>query len=204
MQGSTFLQIFLLIDVFFIGVIAATAVRHAYAHFRPHEHESEKHPVHPPQNGHLPPAVREQLLAKAQANFQNVLDRSAAELEHDLQATGGRISKLMEQLGTEIAGKEMERYRAELDDLRKKTEAMLSGAQAELNTHQTDLKAKIAEEAAAEKAQLLAQFDTKLADAVAAFLTETLQHNIDLGSQMGYLTSMLEEHKAELKQEVDS
>lgn len=203
MKSSTFLQIFLLVDVFLIGVAASAAIRHALAHFRPHEHEPEKHPV-PAQNGHLPPAVREQLLAKAQTNFQNVLDRSAAELAHDLEGTGTRLNKLLEQLGTEVASKEMERYRTELEDIRKQTEAATQGAQAELAQHQVELKAKLAEEIETEKRQLLAQIDAKLADAVVSFLTETLQHDIDLGAQAAYLTRMLEEHKAELAKEVVS
>jgi hypothetical protein len=37
-----------------------------------------------------------------------------------------------------------------------------------------------------------------LADAVASFLIETMQHNVDLGAQSTYLTTMLEEHKTEL------
>lgn len=203
MKSSIFLQIFLLVDVFLIGVAASAAIRHALAHFRPHEHEHEKHPA-PPQNGHLPPAVREQLLAKAQANFQNVLDRSATELAHDLEGTGTRLNKLLEQLGTEVASKEMERYRTELEDIRKQTETATRGAQAELAQHQTELKAKLAEEIETEKQQLLAQIDTRLADAVISFLTETLQHDVDLGAQTAYLTSMLEEHKAELAKEVAS
>jgi len=37
---------------------------------------------------------------------------------------------------------------------------------------------------------------------VASFLTETLQHNVDLGAQSAYLTAMLEEHKADFAKEV--
>ena len=58
------------------------------------------------------------------------------------------------------------------------------------------------QELAAEKEQLAKLMDTKLADAVASFLMETLPHNVDLGAQSAYLTSMLEEHKAELVREV--
>jgi hypothetical protein len=54
------------------------------------------------------------------------------------------------------------------------------------------------EEVAAERQALIQQMETKLADGVASFLTETLQHNVDLGAQTAYLTAMLEEHKDEL------
>jgi len=67
---------------------------------------------------------------------------------------------------------------------------------------QAELEAKLKEEIAAEKKQLVQQLDTKLSDAVASFLLETMQHEVDLGSQSAYLTKMLDEHKAELIKEL--
>lgn len=202
MGGSTFMQIFLIIDVFIMGALAAVAARHGYAHFHPPEHEPEHH-GHPMQNGHLPPAVREKILQQSEAHFQTVLDRSADQLQHDLTSTAERLNKLLEKLGTEIVGKEMERYRLELDEIHKQADAAMSGAQTEIDTHQTELKAKLAEEIAAEKQQLVAQIDTRLNDAVASFLVETLGHNVDLGAQNQYLMDLLDQHKEAFKKEVD-
>ena len=86
---------------------------------------------------------------------------------------------------------------------------MLTTAQAGVESHQADLttkleqhhaemEAKLSEEIAAEKQRLIEQIDTKIADTVTSFIIETMQHNVDLGAQGAYLTSMLEEHKAEL------
>ncbi len=209
-MNSTFLQTFLLVNVFLIGAIFATAIRHAYAHFKPQPHEEVEKPHRPvAQVVHLPPEVKEHLLQTAQTNFQSVLNHSAAELEHDLKSIVTQLNGRLEKLGSEIVGDEMRRYRMDLDQLRSQTEANISGAQTEINQHQTDLKskidqrrveleAKLIEEIAAEKQALIQQLDTKLADAVASFLTETLGHNVDLGAQNAYLMAMLEEHKIEL------
>jgi hypothetical protein len=207
-MSSSFLQIFLLINVFVIGGLTALAIQHAYAHFKPHTHDAEKaHPAnHPVQ---LPPAVKARLLAAAEHNFQTVLDRSASQLEHNLQATTGQLDKQLEKLGSEILNDEMRRYREAMDELRARTEISIGSAQTEITQHQDDLKAKLAERRAeleaqltadmtAEKQRLTQQIDTKLADAVASFLLETLQHNVDLGAQSTYLTTMLDEHKEEL------
>jgi hypothetical protein len=48
------------------------------------------------------------------------------------------------------------------------------------------------------RAFLAAQLEEKLSDAVSSFLLEALQHSVDLGAQAQYLTTVLEEHKAEL------
>lgn len=207
-----FLQIFLMINIFLIGAFTATALRHGWAHLHPHPDEKPQHLALPVVK--LPTEVREHLLEKAQANFQTVLNHSNAELERDLKDTVALLNSKLEKMGAEIVGDEMKRYRMDLDALRKQTEANISGAQTEITKHQTDLKsridakqaeleAKMNEEVAAEKQVLIAQIDTKLSDAVASFLTETLQHNVDLGAQNAYLISTLEEHKAELTKDIN-
>lgn len=207
-MSSTFLQIFLLLNVFLIGALTAVAIRHAYAHFRPTHHEREK-PHKPAPNTHLPPAVREQLLHAAKANFQVVLEKSATQLQRDLDSTATQLNKQLEKLGTKIIDDETERYHTTLNMLREQAETTINGAQANVTQHQADIQAQLAEHQAkleaelnekmvAEHERLVQQLDTKLADAVSSFLVETLQHNVDLGAQSSYLTAMLEEHKDEL------
>lgn len=217
MPDMSFLSIFLLCNVFLIGALAAIAIQHAYAHFKPPHHESAPQPR---PNSRLPQVVKKRLLRKAENNYQTILDRSASELHHSLTATTDQLNKQIEKLGSEIAHDEMKRYRASLDQLREQAEKAIGGAQTEIDKHQAELQAKFTkrqaeldaklderhaaleadmkESVAAEKQRLLQQMDTKLADAVASFLTETLQHNVDLGAQSDYLMALLEEHKQEL------
>lgn len=207
-MSFTFLQIFLLVNIFIIGGLAVIAAQHAYAHFRPHPPEPKK-PRPTPHGNDLPPEMRERLLQASEAKYQSVLDRSATELQRDLDGTAAQLNRALQRVGTEIVGAEVERYRAQLTQLRTQAESAIGGAQSEIAEHQaelraelakqrTEMQAKLLEEMAAEKQLLMQQLDTKLADAVASFLTETLQHNVDLGAQSAYLTAMLDEHKAEL------
>jgi len=205
-MNTTLLQFGLYLNIFVIGVLAAIGARHAWAHFHPQK-EEKPHPQAP--TIHLDPEVREKLLADAQNKFQAEVNHAAADLHKDLMTTVGQLSAQLDKLGQSIIADEMARYRGDLETLRKQAEASLTNAQAEINNHQNDLKTKLAEshaqleaklneEMAAEKERLVAQIDTKLADAVTSFLDETLQHNVDLGSQSAYLLKMLDEHKAEL------
>lgn len=212
MDNSSFLQLFLLANVFAIGFLAAVAVRHAYAHFRPDRHDNERRrPA--AQTVHLPPAVKEHLLEKAAANFQRIINHSATELETDLKHTSTMLSRELEKLGQDVIRQEAERHHAMLEELRAKTVTALESThnsivqhQAELDTafaeQRAQLETKLAEEIAAEKDRLVQQIDTKLADAVTSFLTDTLQHDIDLGAQSAYLINQLEQHKAELAKSV--
>lgn len=211
-MGSTLLQVFLIVNVFLVGVLSAIAFRHAYAHFRPAKPVAPK-PKAVVQGLHLPREVKEQVLAAGLVKFQTILDHSAEELQNDMKSTTIQLNKQLEKLGTEIVASEMQRYKDSLDELRAQAETTLSGAQSEVDKHQAELEAKFAErraeleaklteEMSDEKQRLLAAIDTKLSDAVASFLIETLQHNVDLGAQTAYLTSVLEEHKADFRREV--
>jgi exonuclease VII large subunit len=193
--GITFLQLFLLVNVFIIGALSATAIRHAWAHFRPHPVKVEKPVV---QTTHLPPEVKEKLLEKAQDDFKAVLDKSADELQADLTKTATELNAQLEKLGASVVTSETQRYQTMLEALRTQAETVITTAQADISDHQTDLKSKLTANVTAEQQRLIAQIDTKLADAVSSFLTETLQHNIDLGAQTPYMIATLEEHKAEL------
>lgn len=199
---NTYLLLFLLVDVFLIGVFAPLAIRHARAHYWHKKQAADTKGHVPMQNGHLPPSVREHLLEEAQRNFQRVLDTSAKELQQDLAATTVEIHKLVEKMGTEAVAGELQNYRAKLAELQKKTEEDMTGMREQITAHQEELKAKLAEEMAAEKQHLVEQIDTKLADAVASFLLDTLQHEVDLGAQTAYLTKTLEEHKTDFSKKV--
>lgn len=154
-------------------------------------------------------------MKQAEAKLQAVLDRSAVQLERSLTETTGRLDRQLERLGSKIISDEMARYNKALDDLQAHTQLSIRGAQNEITQHQDDLKAKLAErqaeleaqlvtDMAAEKERLVAELDTKLADAVTSFLLETMKHEVDLGAQNAYLIKMLDEHKDEITKGVKS
>ncbi len=201
-MGTIFLQIFLLINVFFMGVLTAVGVRHLKAHYWPKPEEKPKLVMPAQQQVRLPPMVREHLVKEAEDNFLAQLNDSVTELQHDLKVTSMNLNKQLQQLGSEVAVSEKGRYFNMLEDLRKRTEIALSAAQSELDQHQQQLKVKMLEAMAAEQQMLVKQIDTKLADAVGSFLAEALSHNVDLGAQAPYLTALLEQHKDEFKREV--
>ncbi len=290
--GDIALQLFLLINVFVIGVVLAFAFQHARAHFKPDkpEREVKKHlPL-------LPLDTRQRIIEEAEEDYQKVLHRAALELEKNLEATTGRLNAQLDKMGGGIVEDEMQRYKEGLDELRKETAQSIGSAQAEIESHQTELRAKLAQrqaemdaklaerqaeleanlaarttemeaefkarqaeyikkqeeieaqlaqhqaelkaalnereiklsqhqaelddqlvesqkkhaekqaqleekleqEMAAKREAFARQLDTKVGDTIAAFLTETLGHNVDLGAQTAYLTGVLEDNKDEL------
>lgn len=135
------------------------------------------------------------------------VDTVAAEITQYIEEHKEKLGKLHEQTDTIIhsTNADITEYKNELkkklEYLHQQADDAISDVSGEITEYKEDLKQKLAAEVAEEKQQLLKQIDTKLADAVTSFLLETLQHNVDLGAQSSYLTSVLEEHKDELAKE---
>jgi hypothetical protein len=199
MTTTISLQIFLLVDVFIIGALTTTALRHAHAHIKDRKHRPGD--VRPATID-ISAATKERLLKASQDRFQTMLDDSIKRLQHDLQDTSEQINNLTKRLATEVVSSELDHYRGDLAKLHDQTVKNLEGIKKEIDEHRADIKAKVVQELEAEKQELIKRIDTKLADAVGSFLDETLQHNIDLGAQGAYLIAMLEENKANFVDEV--
>lgn len=202
MKSSLLLQLFLLADVFAMGMLASLAIRHGRAHRA--EKTAHARTGSSPEdtavltNGELPAEVKQRMVQSAEGNFQNSLAATTAELEQNLAHTTEHINSLLNQVGTEVVGAELAQYRADLAAIREQAAAQLSGVSQAITDHEKQLRTELEQSIEAEKQRLITQLDTHLSDAVASFLSETLQHNVDLGAQTAYLTEMLHEHKAEL------
>jgi len=193
---NIFFQIFILVDVFIAGGVTVVAVQHLLAHKRQHK----------PRQTQDVPAPTEEFQAKLQhqseLRYSTVLHNAVKRLETDLASSSDQINGLIKRFAGEIVGQEMQRYRTEFQKLHMQAEEDLGGVNNAMQSHQTELRAKLAADIEAEKQSLLRQIDTKLGDAMGSFLVEALQYNVDLGGQTDYLISLLEEHKEEFKKEL--
>jgi predicted metal-dependent hydrolase len=182
--------------------LATIVLRHGYIHIWPRRRQAEAPPEEATEGAVLPEELKQQLVMSSQRNFESTLNQSVEKLHKDLQVTTEHINNLVMRVATEIVSGELEKYRNEFQQLHQQAASDMNGISDEITKHKAELEAKLAQEAEAEKQKLAKQLDTKLGDAVASFLLETLQHNVDLGNQNQYLISMLEEHKADFKKEV--
>ena len=293
--GSLTLTVFLLINMFVLGIVVALAYSHARAHFRP-ETDAKKKVTLPM----LPHDMRQRILEEAEGDYEKVLRKSAISFEKDLDSTTAHLTRQLNEISGHIMDDEMARYKASLANLHDETEKKLGTSSAEIDSHQEELRAKLAERQSAMDQQLaehqheletklaerttelerefrelqteyakkqaaleadiseqetklsaslreretqiaehqaaleqdlvgrqqafaakqaeleskleaemakrretyMTQLNTKLADTVTAFLTETLGSNVDLGAQTPHLISQLEAHREELLQEI--
>lgn len=149
----------------------------------------------------------EEQLTTRQLQLQAELNERQAELEANLARRHAEVRTGLSEQQEKIEA-DLVLHQTELESALTEREASLAKIQtkldAELETRRHELETKLNQEIEAKRAFLEQQMDSKLSDAVMAFLLEALQHNIDLGSQSTYLTTLLEENKAELKQGVQN
>jgi len=143
----------------------------------------------------------EQELVTRQAELQAELNERQAELEAKLAKHHAELRTNFDERQEKIEA-ELVRHQTELESALKERETSLTKIQTELDTtlvtRRQELEAKLVEEMEKKRAFLASQLEAKLSDAVGSFLLEALQHSVDLGAQAQYLTTVLEEHKAEL------
>lgn len=162
-----FLQLFLILNVFVIGVLATLGVQHARAHFRPRPaHES--HDV-------LPAEIKTKLLRAAEADFGNAIQTATDELRNSLAATTTQMNTMVEKMVTYIVNDEMEQYRKSLDELYRQNEATLKASLTDTTGQHVELKTKLLRRQAELDAALV-EYQTTLEQHLLKHQTESEAH----------------------------
>lgn len=148
--------------------------------------------------------------------YKNDTDHLREEMTRSISNAEVEIATHQNEVRAKLAERQasMERqlteHESQLSALIKARESRLAEHQARLDAdllkHQqahekkrAELESQLEQEIAARREHYLKRIDTNFSETIAAFLTETLGHDVDLGAQKQYLLSVLEEHKEELK-----
>ena len=196
MGEISILQIFLFVNVFIIGVITAYAVQHARAHFKPTSREVKKTnlPV-------LPADARQRILDEAEETYQKVIDKSAKSIETSFDATTSRLNSLLDKMGSDIVSDEMQRYKTTLESLREKTAGSIDNAEAEIASHQIQLRDKLVDRQSSIDSQLTehqAKLEAELSARQGEIETEYLERKAEYSKRQAEIEAKLAEHQAEL------
>ena len=194
--GDLALQIFLLVNVFVLGVIITVAIMSARAHYKPEEPRIVKKNL-----PMLPHDVRQRIIDEAEDDYEKVLRKSAQAFEKDLESTTSHLSEQLSKIGNNIMDDEMRRYKQGLAELRGETEQAVGLASQEITKHQAELRDKLAQRQAEIEAKLTegqAELEAKFA-ARSTELEQTFkQKQLEYASKQAELEAKLVQHQAEL------
>lgn len=144
-----------------------------------------------------------QMRNRAQLELTNTVKSMSQQLQQSLTQSHQQLINSIEQQAAQIINDELEQYRSTLSDARtsaanvsQEVEKQLREAQ---ETIQQDAQAAMQEE----KQQLVQRLDDKLSDVITQYLVEALGEHVDLGAQKQYILSQLEDHKEDIKKDIN-
>ena len=196
--GNIYLQLFLLLNVFVIGIVVAIAILHARAHYA-----KEPTPTKQPKREQplLPLETRQRIINEAEEDYHKVLPRSALELQRNLETTTSRLNDQLDKMGAHIVDDEMQRYRTGLDELRRETQRAVGSASSEIEKHQDELRQKLIERQAQVEAKLAeqqAELEAKLAARTTELDAAFKQRQAEYAQKQADLEAELEKRQLEL------
>ncbi len=149
----------------------------------------------------LSPEELQRLEQAASTAFEQAVNSATDRFGKSLDETSGRLNQLITRLTTGIVEKELDQYKANVDEARKAALASLSNMQTAVEAQQQTLQAEIDKALIDRRTYLLERLDRRLGEAVSTYLVESLGQAADLGAQRAFLLESLERHKADLKSE---
>ena len=130
--------------------------------------------------------------------------KAAKRLQESLNNTVDQISVNINDMTNNQVAQEFEKYQVSLQALRDQSIAEFTKLQKELEARKVQLLEHIDQEVVKEREKRMDEFNQRLNDVVASYLTESLGNQVDLGAQSTYIFAALEQHKEDIKRDVIS
>lgn len=140
----------------------------------------------------------------AQAQLTKASQDAAQKMQAQLTTTIGKIAEHIDEMTNSTLNQEFEKYQVSLQALREQSITEFSKMQKELDERRVRLIEALEKEAQAEIGRRVDQFNSRLNDVVSNYLAESLGNDVDLGSQMVHILQTLQQHKEDIKRDIQS
>lgn len=150
----------------------------------------------------ITPPTAAELEAKLKIAYEEQIDAASEQFGVDLKATSTHLSEQVTRLTTSVIEEELTGYQQTLEEVRKVATETMEQIHQAVEGQRIELRQNMEKELADERQRLVAQFDTRLGDIVAAYVAESLGGGVDLGSQLQYITQTLEANRDALKKDL--
>lgn len=143
-----------------------------------------------------------ELETKVKTAYEAEIGKATAKFGTDLAATSTKLSEQVSRLTTTVIEEELEAYQKTLEQVRQVATQAMDQIHEAVEHQRIELRQGMEAEVAKEKQHLADKFDAKMGDVVASYISEALGSGVDLGSQMQFILSSLEAHKAEIRKDL--
>lgn len=137
-----------------------------------------------------------------EAQLEKVVKKSTKELHSSLASATDDISIKTNDMIAGLIGKEVAAYKNDLENIRSQMLGEAKKLQSNIVAQEKQLKSDLKIAIEHDRQVQLDVLDRRLSDIVSSYIIESLDQNVDLGSQMKYIIDSLEANKNEIKKDI--
>lgn len=138
---------------------------------------------------------REELRNRGRLHFEKIIGENAMFLQQDLRLTTSQLNEYMKNEITRKLQEEFAKYEQSIMDAKQLAIESISKTQEAIEEQRQTMGQQLVAEAAKEKARLVKNFETNMADIVNHYVLAAIGDQIDLNDQLEYILSDLEANK---------
>ncbi len=147
---------------------------------------------------------REELRNRGRLHFEKIIGENAMFLQQDLRLTTSQLNEYMKTEIKRTLQSEFSKYEESITTAKDLALESIEKTQAVIEQQRLVLEKQMNDEAAAEKARMLASFEKNMADIVNHYILEAIGNEIDLTVQLDYIFGYLEENKQAIMEDIKS
>ncbi|HEX8226808.1 MAG TPA: hypothetical protein VF572_02975 [Candidatus Saccharimonadales bacterium] len=145
---------------------------------------------------------REELRNRGRLHFEKIIGENAMFLQQDLRLTTSQLNEYMKSEITRKLKEEFTKYEESIMDAKQLAVDSIEKTNAVIDEQRQLLGKELQEQVAAEKAQLMARFESDMARVVNHYVLAAVGNQIDMSDQLGYILSELEANKKEIMKDI--
>ena len=138
---------------------------------------------------------REELRNRGRLHFEKIIGENAMFLQQDLRLTTSQLNEYMKQEITHKLQEEFAKYEQSIADAKQLAVDSIQKTNDAVDEQRKILGAQIQKEFAEEKAHLVQQFESNMADVINHYVLAAIGNQIDLSDQLEYILADLEINK---------
>ena len=145
---------------------------------------------------------REELRNRCRLHFEKIIGENAMFLQQDLRLTTSQLNEYMKTEIMRVLQEEFSKYEESISTAKDLALESIDKTKTVIEQQRILLEKQMSEEAAQEKARILAHFEKNMADIVNHYILEAIGNEIDMTSQLDYIFGYLEENKQAIIEDI--
>jgi hypothetical protein len=145
---------------------------------------------------------REELRNRGRLHFEKIIGDNAMFLQQDLRLTTSQLNDYMKHEITTKLQEEFAKYEQSITDAKQLAINSIEKTNQAVDEQRKTLSTQLQKEFAEEKARLVSQFESNLADIINHYVLAAIGDQIDLSDQLEYILTDLENNKAAIIEDI--